>query len=182
MVEGCERLHSAKNYCTVHYRRWSRTGNARDSKILTRLPVSGICSVETCEKEVRCAGMCNAHYLRKQKGNDMSKPIRERAANGAGSRWINNNGYVVLTLPGQKGRKMEHRLVMENILGRKLRSNENVHHINGVKNDNRPENLELWIKSQPAGQRIKDIVKWAKEILQVYDPQSLNANKHINTK
>lgn len=39
---------------------------------------------------------------------------------------------------------------------------------NGIRDDNRPENLELWTKSQPAGQRVVDLVAWAKEILDKY--------------
>lgn len=73
-----------------------------------------------------------------------------------------NNGYV-----------FEHIVVVEDAIGRYLIEGENVHHINGVKDDNRIENLELWTKPQPSGIRTSDAVAWAKEILRRYDPQSL---------
>ncbi len=57
---------------------------------------------------------------------------------------------------------------MEQQLGHKLLPDETVHHKNGVRNDNKPENLELWSSSHPKGQRVEDKVEWAKVILVRY--------------
>ena len=84
------------------------------------------------------------------------------------------SGYVRLYAPGHPksnnaGQEiLEHVYVMEQKLGRYLLPGENVHHVNGVRNDNRIENLELWIKPQPIGIRARDAVEWAKQIIELY--------------
>lgn len=75
-------------------------------------------------------------------------------------------GYRVLSVDGEVIK--EHRLIVENILGRKLQSSENVHHKNGKRDDNRLKNLELWASSQPSGQQPAHLVAWAREILYRY--------------
>jgi hypothetical protein len=62
----------------------------------------------------------------------------------------------------------EHIVVMEKLLNRYLLPGESVHHLNGVRDDNRPENLELWTRPQPSGIRASDAVEWAREILDRY--------------
>ena len=81
--------------------------------------------------------------------------VRGKDRPGAKRRFVEGrNGYVVLT----KGtsRQFEHRAVMEAMLGRKLRPEESVNHKNGVRSDNRPENLELWAKKHLGGVRVSD--------------------------
>ena len=88
-----------------------------------------------------------------------------------GGKIYHRKGYIMRKIPGHpknNGYVFEHILVMEEYLGRLLLPGENVHHINGVRDDNRLENLELWVKPQPTGIRAKDAVSWAKEILLRY--------------
>jgi hypothetical protein len=82
-------------------------------------------------------------------------------------------GYVMVWAPGHprsgKGQYVfEHIVVMERLLGRRMVLQESVHHRNGVKDDNRPENLELWTRPQPTGIRVTDAIAWAREILDRY--------------
>lgn len=93
-----------------------------------------------------------------------------------GGRTITRQGYVLIKDPlcsrkRQDGYSLEHLSVMEKRVKRPLHKNEEVHHKNGQRGDNRLANLELWSRNQPPGQRVKDLVKWAKEILERYKNQ-----------
>lgn len=83
---------------------------------------------------------------------------------------ITKAGYrmVIVRIGGVSQRVFEHRYVMGQALGRALRLEESVHHLNGDRLDNRLENLELWSSSQPIGQRATDLVKWALQMVSLY--------------
>ena len=80
---------------------------------------------------------------------------------------MHSSGYQRIHLRGGK-KEFRHRLTMMQMLGRPLNKDESVHHKNGDRLDNRPENLELWSRYQPYGQRVTDKVAFAIEVLTLY--------------
>ena len=98
-----------------------------------------------------------------------------------GGRLCDRHGYIRIRALGHpnvasNGYVLEHVKVMGEMVGRPLTRGETVHHRNGVRHDNRPENLELWASNHCSGQRVVDLVAHAKEVLAKYDPKALATN------
>ncbi|TSA28600.1 HNH endonuclease [bacterium] len=80
----------------------------------------------------------------------------EKGFRWKGGKTKTTKGYILIYKPKhpfcQKGNYvLEHRFVMEKMIGRFLKPKEAVHHINGIKDDNRPENLQLFSHSPHYG-------------------------------
>jgi hypothetical protein len=93
-----------------------------------------------------------------------------------GTKYKHSSGYVSVKVAKDfegKGKTnknwmFEHVYVMEQKLGRKLHNHENVHHKNGIKDDNRESNLELWTKRQPTGKRVEDMFQFCLTFIETY--------------
>lgn len=165
-VNNCNQPVKEWELCSAHAMRMKRNGQLHEDIPIKKLEKQAgkECSVNGCNEENLSKGFCQLHYNRfKVTGNSGTV---HRLTGKPGEGHTTKEGYRIICVNGIKMK--EHRYVMEIKIGRKLSSDENVHHINGIKFDNRESNLELWSSKQPKGQRVIDKIRWAKEILNKY--------------
>lgn len=117
--------------------------------------MTGTCVAENCTSPTVARTLCSRHHRQYSRDGRLDMMPRQIAQAGTGC--LDPKGYRKI------GQKYEHRTVMEQFLNRPLQPQEEVHHKNGQKADNRIENLEVWVGSQPAGQRPSDLARWLVE-------------------
>ena len=154
-IENCVRpaVKRNKTLCNAHDFKERRKHEAR------------ICTIPECGKHVNARGFCKSHYNHwKAYGDPLIKGTPGRVPNL--DTWhLTTHGYIECYDVNTKKWRGEHRLIMERLLGRSLSSTETVHHKNGIRRDNREENLELWDSAHPKGQKIQDKIAWCIEYL-----------------
>jgi HNH endonuclease len=176
-VEVCEHMAEAKGFCHGHYQRLLRTGTVMPTS-LNNVPRT--CSVDGCNRPHKAKGFCPAHYKRVLVTGDPQPTVPIRRANRMRGEGTIKHGYLVVPVPedlrhlSDAATTHQHRLIMAQAIGRALLPDEQVHHRNGDRLDNRLSNLELWSTSHPSGARIEDLIEFAYMILIRYAASGLS--------
>ncbi len=133
-------------------------------------------SARRWNNKIYCSNSC----LGKMGKGRPSSSIGEKNHSWKGGKNKLKNGYIKIYKPNHPNNVqkyvLEHRLVMEEYIGRYLLPHETVHHRNGIRDDNRIENLELWTNKHPIGCRTEELIIYAIELLKIHSPEKLKMN------
>jgi hypothetical protein len=177
LVPDCTKPADTKGMCPTHYYRIPR-GIPLTIQVRKWRYGETLCSVEGCEDKAKSRELCQFHYRRKRHGIELVGPKKRLGMPTARDRWLDEHGYVRVIVPkGTPGsmrytnlinQALEHRLVLQNHLGRALLPTETVHHKNGDRSDNRLENLELKAGAHGRGITVPNAVTAAIATLRRY--------------
>lgn len=143
-------------------KRWTETAPIDDRRAPDK------CVVVGCDRTPQGSSrknMCHMHYMRQHTWGDVGPA--EAIVKWGNQGPYRKDGYVVWRVKQPDGgvrTLYEHQRVMEGHLGRQLRPGESVHHINGIRDDNHIDNLELWVTPPRSGQRVDDLVQFVVEM------------------
>lgn len=172
-AKSCDLIATSKGWCGIHYSRDYHRGDIAED-----IPVSWHsrkfgeeCLEEGCIRQAIKRYLCASCYARRYR-DGIPMPERELVP------YYGTSGYLYIHVDGKP--ILHHRYVWEQHYQMKLQSGQNIHHINGMRDDNRIENLELWDTSQPRGQRVLDKLNWAVEMLCRYEPTALREAPSLN--
>lgn len=113
-------------------------------------------------RKISLANKGNTYWLGKHHTEETKQKLsRLKTKKGIGHKKLRSDGYVAIYFPDhpkstKEGYIMEHDLIMECVIGRHLKEDEIVHHINHIRNDNRIENLKLMTFKEHAGFHMRE--------------------------
>jgi hypothetical protein len=153
-VTDCHKKSMSKGFCGMHYHRFKRYGNPLNGCDFRDRNPPEKCTINGCDRKHNGKGFCIMHYKRFKKYGDANKTLIKPK----GSIQINDAGYIVIRKNNKTIR--EHRLVMENYLGRKLLPfpYEVIHHIDGNRTNNNISNLIIMTNSEHTSMHRKESI------------------------
>lgn len=181
--EGCLAKARARGLCSKHFQA------APPPPVLHKnepYDEAVTCLVQDCARRPASRGMCDKHTQQRRAGilDEAGEKLREllpRGRTGPGF-FITKQGYKYVRQVGhphatQDGYVLEHRLVMECLIGRFLERHEIVHHKDGNRLNNDPGNLELMTQKEhpPAHALTKDSLADGLRALRANDPAGFAA-------
>lgn len=190
---GCRPL--SNNLCARHHSAWRRGEDVgvtppeyNREKVEEKYTETSVCLVTHCTNRPVSGWMCSKHAQQREAGIISAHGEPQRALKSAGRKRkegpiLDGAGYALVVPPSgysgktRQGRVLEHRLVMERLLGRLLEAHEVVHHKDGNKLNNAPENLELNTRKThpPAHEYTLETAQTALEALRHNDPAAYAA-------
>ena len=164
LVQDCDQAARDRGLCTKHSQQWRKgkldvepLPHASGGKSVESYG-TGQCKVPGCGDRPYNRWMCRKHAQQRDAGiiNETGEQLRPLHWRPRSERWVGQEGYILVQVPDHPkarvdGTVLEHRLVVEQGLRRYLEDWEIVHHKNGDRGDNRPENLELLDGRKRAG-------------------------------